>query len=199
MIPSSLTAGAAGTLTHAKGRYGLLVDFATSGLPSGVPISVGVSSYTTARGTPNGQTVAFASPGPDPSTKGTLSTQPGTIVEFTYPASVTVGSQTYPLTSVFPASGFTTGAAGTSTHVVATYGSVPPTLTAVASQMARCQTRSGTWPDASCVRKTWSLKSPAGRLMFVPWRTDAAYVARVQSVLHRELGVAALALGADQQ
>src|SRR5262249_32136660 len=130
--PSGFTASGTGTPTHVVGRYGLLVDFAALGLPDGTSLSA-VVSYTNNRGTGiSNQSVPITTP----NASTPINTQLGSTLTFTYPSSITVGRQTYPLVSVSPASGFTTGAAGPSTHVVAIYGSVPPTVTAAASQSA---------------------------------------------------------------
>jgi PKD domain-containing protein len=105
------------------------VDFATSGLPMGVSVNVTGVSYHSAKNTflitpPNGLT--FASPGPDSSPNGTILTQPGTECDFSYPTSFCVGRTQYALQNVSPTSPFTTGVAGSTTHVVATFAAVAP-------------------------------------------------------------------------
>jgi hypothetical protein len=130
---SPITTGAAGTTTTVQARYGLLVDFAASGLPDGTSLSA-VVSYTNGRGIGiSNQTVAITTP----NASAPIITQLGTSVTFTYPSSVTASDgKTYPLVSVSLPSGFITGAAGTTTHVVANYGSSPPTVTAASGQTA---------------------------------------------------------------
>src|SRR5207253_1197127 len=80
--PSPFTTGAAGATTHVQVRYGLLVDFATSGLPDGGSLNV-VVSYTNSRGIGiSNQAVAIQSP----NVSTPIITQLGTPVAFTYPA-----------------------------------------------------------------------------------------------------------------
>jgi hypothetical protein len=94
------------------------VNFATSGLPNGTSVSVNYS------GTNNGNqpisgTSTFAAPGPS-SNIGTLS---GSSFTYSFPTSITVGSNTYNLVSTSPASPFATGAGAPAppTTVTATY------------------------------------------------------------------------------
>ena len=94
------------------------VNFATSGLPSGVSLTI-IYSCTNNGGNPvNNASVTFTSPGPS----AKAGTKAGT--SFTYsgfPSSVTVDGSTYNLTSTSPTSPFTTGVAGGDTTVIATY------------------------------------------------------------------------------
>jgi hypothetical protein len=101
------------------------VNFATSGLPSGVSITISWSKTNNA-GNPATGSTTFASPG----TSLDEGTKPGTTFTYSgFPTSVTVSSGpdagTYDLKSVTPnpspSSGFTTGSAGSRTTVTATY------------------------------------------------------------------------------
>jgi len=92
------------------------VDFATSGLPSGVSITVN-ANFTNNGGNSASTSVTFSTPGPSAST-GTLT---GTSFSYTFPSSVTVSGTTYNFSSGSPSSPFTTGAVGSTTTVTGTY------------------------------------------------------------------------------
>src|SRR6266540_2142901 len=92
------------------------VDFATSGLPSGVSITVN-ANFTNNGGNSASRSVTFSTPGPSAST-GTLT---GTSFSYTFPSSVTVSGTTYNFSSGSPSSPFTTGAVGSTTTVTGTY------------------------------------------------------------------------------
>jgi len=97
------------------------VNFATSGLPDEVSITVNWSK-TNPAGNPASGSTTFTSPGPS----GDEGTRPGTAFTYSgFPTSVTVKSDTYDLVSTLPESGFTTGGAGESTTVTATYTKRP--------------------------------------------------------------------------
>ncbi len=98
------------------------VNFATSGLPAGASITISYDGTNNGGNSQTGSTT-FTSPGPSSS----IGTQPSTLFSYSgFPASVTVGAQTYNLSSTSPASPFTTGAAGGVTNVTATYNLVVP-------------------------------------------------------------------------
>jgi thermitase len=93
------------------------INFATSGLPSGVSITIS-GSRTNPGGIFGSYLVTFTSPGPSAS----IGTRDGT--SFTYsgfPASVTVSGVTYTLVSTVPSSPFTTPSGAGTTTVTATY------------------------------------------------------------------------------
>ena len=101
------------------------VYFATSSLPNGVSVSVTYSGTDNGGNSISG-TRTFNSP--DPSSK--IGTKAGTQFTFSFPSSVTSGSNTYNFVSASPPSSpacssqpcsFTTGAAGGTTTVTATY------------------------------------------------------------------------------
>jgi len=92
------------------------VYFATSGLPSGVSVTVSWGKTNPAGHSASG-TTTFTSPGPSAS-EGTT---PGTTFTYSFPISVTVSGVTYNLFSSSPLSPFTTGASGGSTTVTASY------------------------------------------------------------------------------
>ena len=93
------------------------VNFATSGLPSGVSITVAWAKTNPAGQTVSGSTT-FTSPGPSRDE----GTKPATTFTYSgFPSSVTVSDVTYNLASTSPASPFTTGAEGGRTTVTATY------------------------------------------------------------------------------
>ncbi len=98
------------------------VNFATSGLPNNVSITVtwtkknsGGDNCTT-NSNVNGSTT-FNTPGPS----GNEGTCPSTTFTYSFPGSVTVSGVTYNFQSGSPTSGFTTGSIGATTTVTATY------------------------------------------------------------------------------
>jgi hypothetical protein len=133
-----------GTFTDDKPHY---VNFATSGLLSGVSITV-TGNYTNTGSQPKAFSVTFTSPGPS-SGAGRVEALPGT--SFTYsgfPASLTVDSQTCNLKGTSPTSPFTTGAEGVTTTVTATYScasvdTTPPAVTVPADITAEATGPSG--------------------------------------------------------
>jgi hypothetical protein len=99
------------------------VTFETSGLPSGISITVS-GSYANNGGHTSDYYRTFVSP----MSSGALHTRPNSEFTCSFPTSVTVGASTYTLYSVSPASDFMTGASGGETTVTATYredGNIP--------------------------------------------------------------------------
>jgi hypothetical protein len=93
------------------------VNFATSGLPSGVSITVSWSKINPAGHSASGSTT-FTSPGPS----ADQGTQPEAAFTYSgFPDSVTIDGVTYNLQTASPSSPFNTGAAGDSTTITATY------------------------------------------------------------------------------
>jgi hypothetical protein len=102
-----------------------VVNFGTSGLPSGVNLTVNWSK-TNPAGTAVSGSTSFTSPGPSAGESTKLAT---TFTYSGFPASLTADGQSCNLTGISPASGFTTN---TSTTVTATYNCVsantPPSV-----------------------------------------------------------------------
>jgi hypothetical protein len=98
------------------------INFATNGLPAGQSITVSWTKINPAGHSASGSTT-FTSPGPS----ADEGTQPSTAFTFSFPSSVTIGSDTYHLISTSQPSPFTTGAADSTTTVTANYekASVP--------------------------------------------------------------------------
>jgi hypothetical protein len=95
------------------------VQFATTGLPAGTSVSVSYNGTNPGGGTQIG-TSTFNSPGPG----ATIGFKGGTAVSFTFPASITVGANSYDFVSASPASGFIapdTGPPTPTTTVTGTY------------------------------------------------------------------------------
>jgi hypothetical protein len=97
------------------------VNFATSGLPSGVSITVNWTKTNPAGHSASGSTI-FTSPGPS----GDEGTTPGTAFTYSFPASATDGSDTYDLSGTSPTSGFLTGVDKGYTTVTGTYVKAAP-------------------------------------------------------------------------
>jgi hypothetical protein len=96
------------------------LNFETSGLPSGVSITI-TGAITNNGGNPGSINVTFISPGPS----GNTGTKASTVFTYSgFPASVTASGQNCTLNSTLPASGSTTGGAGGTTTVTATYNCV---------------------------------------------------------------------------
>jgi hypothetical protein len=125
---SPFNTGISGSTTTVTATYVHVaqVNFATTGLPSGASVTVSWTK-TNAQGHSASGSTTFNSPGPS----ANEGTQPGTTFTYSFPASITVSSITYNYVSASPASGFTTGAGGTTTTVTATYqlaDTTPPTI-----------------------------------------------------------------------
>ena len=102
-------------LTSADPAMGVLpytVNFTTSGLPSGVSITIDVTNHGYSG------SVTFISPGPSNDTAN----WPSELFIYSgFPTSITVGGSTYNLLGTFRESPFITGSVGTGETVTATY------------------------------------------------------------------------------
>jgi len=139
-----------GTFTDAAAAN---VNFATSGLPAGVSITI-TGNVTNNGNQPASINETFSSPGPSANT-GTLA---GTSFTYSgYPSSVVAGTQTCTLTGTSPASGSNSGAAGSVTTVTGAYSCVSannaPTVAAnnasVKVNEGQTAINSGTWSDTN--------------------------------------------------
>ncbi|MEJ2598897.1 MAG: immunoglobulin domain-containing protein [Anaerolineales bacterium] len=107
-------------LTVAPANQPHWVEFETSGLATGVPITI-IGSRVNNGGNTTPFTVNFNSPGPSNS----ITTQPGSdIIYFDgFQNQYIINSTVYSLTNISPTSPFTTGLSGDTTTVLATYTS----------------------------------------------------------------------------
>ena len=100
-----------------------VVLFQTAGLPAGISITIDGSKTNPGGHTPFPFSTTFTSPGPSTN----VTTEPGTEVIYSFPPTVDVGGVVYSLVvsvdppNPNPASGFTTGASGETTTVLAIY------------------------------------------------------------------------------
>jgi len=148
------TTGPDGGTTTVTASYTLPihnVNFATTGLPSSVPVSVGWDG-TDVDDNPISGPTAFASPGPS----GVVSPKSGTSFSYSFPTSIEYGGNTYLYGSAFPSSPFTTGTPGGTTTVTATYTLAP--VHQVKFATARL-------PGGVSVTVPWTRTNPAGTVV----------------------------------
>lgn len=104
------------------------INFMTSGLQNGISVSVTWTKYVpSCNGKTANSNTNFMSPGPS-TNEGTC---PGSQFTYSFPAIISNGGVTYNLKTLSPHSPFTTGAAGSTTTVTATYelvDSTPPVI-----------------------------------------------------------------------
>jgi hypothetical protein len=98
-----LSSGLMATTTFTDGNSN--VNFNTTGLPAGTSVTVNYNG-TNNGGNPIMGPLTFNAPGPAPA--GNIGTQGGSSFSFTFPASITIGSNTYDLISTSPTSPFNT-------------------------------------------------------------------------------------------
>lgn len=142
------------------------VDFQTSGLPSGVSITVNWSG-TNNGGNPTSGSTIFTSPGPSSPTGGLATSSAFTYSGF--PSSVTVSGQICTLTGTSPASGFLTGGLGTTTDVTATYScaaATHSTSTAVTCTPNPDPVNASTTCTATVTDTSGSPTTPTGNVTF---------------------------------
>lgn len=133
------------------------VNFATSGLPSGV--SVGVTySGTNNGGHPISGTQTFASPGPS----ADIGTLTGSLFTYSFPTSINTGGITYSMVSSSPSNPFNT--ASGKTRVIATYAVADNTPPVIAPSVSGTLGSNGWY--ISDVTVSWTVSDPESAITF---------------------------------